>query len=29
MSKLKLPVLVTHGAEDRNSKIGNAKYTAS
>jgi non-heme chloroperoxidase len=29
MSKLKLPVLVTHGAEDRNSKLGNAKYTAS
>ena len=29
MSKLKLPVLVTHGAEDRNSKVGNAKYTAS
>src|SRR5436190_6675509 len=29
MSKLKLPVLVTHGAEDRNSKIGNARYTAS
>src|ERR1700733_5706699 len=29
MSKLKLPVLVTHGAEDRNSKVGTAKYTAS
>jgi non-heme chloroperoxidase len=29
MSKLKLPVLVTHGSEDRNSKLGNAKYTAS
>ena len=29
MSKLKLPVLVTHGAEDRNSKVGAAKYTAS
>ena len=29
MSKLKLPVLVTHGAQDRNSKIGTAKYTAS
>ena len=29
MSKLKLPVLVTHGAEDKNSKLGNAKYTAS
>jgi non-heme chloroperoxidase len=29
MSKLKLPVLVTHGAEDRNSKLGTAKYTAS
>src|SRR5215510_5599085 len=28
MSKLKLPVLVTHGAEDRNSKLGNAEYTA-
>jgi len=29
MSKLKIPVLVTHGAEDKNSKLGNAKYTAS
>jgi len=29
MSKLKLSVLVTHGAEDRNSKLGAAKYTAS
>jgi hypothetical protein len=29
MSKLKLPVLVTHGAEDRNVKLGVAKYTAS
>jgi pimeloyl-ACP methyl ester carboxylesterase len=29
MSKLKLPVLVTHGAQDRNSKIGNAQYTAN
>jgi non-heme chloroperoxidase len=29
MSKLKLPVLVTHGAEDRNSRVGTAKYTAS
>jgi pimeloyl-ACP methyl ester carboxylesterase len=29
MSKLKIPVLVTHGAEDRNSKLGNAQYTAS
>ena len=28
MSKLKLPVLVTHGAEDRNSKLGNSEYTA-
>jgi pimeloyl-ACP methyl ester carboxylesterase len=28
MSKLKLPVLVTHGAQDRNSKVGNAQYTA-
>ena len=28
MSKLKIPVLVTHGAEDRNSKVGNAEYTA-
>ena len=29
MSKLKLPVLVTHGAEDRNAKLGAAKHTAS
>jgi non-heme chloroperoxidase len=29
MSKLKLPVLVTHGAEDRNAKVGVAHYTAS
>jgi len=29
MSKLALPVLVTHGAEDRNSKVGAGKYTAS
>jgi non-heme chloroperoxidase len=29
MSKLTLPVLVTHGAEDRNAKVGAAKYTAS
>jgi len=29
MSKLKLPVLVTHGAQDRNSKVGNAQYTAA
>jgi pimeloyl-ACP methyl ester carboxylesterase len=29
MSKLTLPVLVTHGSEDRNSKVGAAKYTAS
>src|SRR5450631_252967 len=29
MSKLKLPVLVTHGAEDRNAKLAAAKYTAS
>jgi non-heme chloroperoxidase len=28
MSKLKLPVLVIHGREDRNSKVGNAEYTA-
>ena len=28
MSKLKIPVLVTHGAQDRNSKIGTAQYTA-
>jgi non-heme chloroperoxidase len=29
MSKLKIPVLVTHGSEDRNAKLGVAKYTAS
>jgi non-heme chloroperoxidase len=29
MSRLTLPVLVTHGAEDRNAKLGAAKYTAS
>jgi non-heme chloroperoxidase len=29
MSKLKLPVLVTHGSEDRNAKLGVAQYTAS
>jgi non-heme chloroperoxidase len=29
MSKLKLPVLVTHGTEDRNAKLTTAKYTAS
>jgi pimeloyl-ACP methyl ester carboxylesterase len=29
MSRLKLPVLVTHGAEDRNAKVGVARYTAS
>jgi non-heme chloroperoxidase len=29
MSKLKVPVLVTHGAEDRNAKVDGAKYTAS
>lgn len=29
MSKLTLPVLVTHGAEDRNAKVGVAHYTAS
>jgi non-heme chloroperoxidase len=29
MSKLKLPVLVTHGAEDRNAKLAAAKSTAS
>ena len=28
MSKLKIPVLVTHGDEDRNSKVGTAEYTA-
>jgi non-heme chloroperoxidase len=29
MSKLTLPVLVTHGAEDRNAKLGAGQYTAS
>jgi non-heme chloroperoxidase len=29
MSKLKIPVLVTHGSEDRNAKVGVAQYTAS
>jgi non-heme chloroperoxidase len=29
MSRLKLPVLVTHGAEDRNAKLGAGQYTAS
>jgi non-heme chloroperoxidase len=29
MSKLKLPVLVTHGSEDRNSRLGAGQYTAS
>jgi non-heme chloroperoxidase len=29
MSKLKLPVLVTHGSEDRNTKLGAGQYTAS
>jgi pimeloyl-ACP methyl ester carboxylesterase len=29
MSKLKLPVLVTHGSEDRNAKLGAGQYTAS
>jgi len=29
MSKLKIPVLVTHGREDRNAKVGAAEYTAS
>jgi non-heme chloroperoxidase len=29
MSKLKLPVLVTHGALDRNAKVGAGHYTAS
>jgi non-heme chloroperoxidase len=29
MSKLKLPVLVTHGSEDRNAKLAVAQYTAS
>lgn len=29
MSKLTLPVLVTHGAEDRNARVGAGQYTAS
>jgi pimeloyl-ACP methyl ester carboxylesterase len=29
MSKLKIPVLVIHGTEDRNIKVGAAHYTAS
>jgi pimeloyl-ACP methyl ester carboxylesterase len=29
MSKLTIPVLVTHGSEDRNAKLGAAKYTAA
>lgn len=29
MSKLTIPVLVTHGAEDRNAKLATAKFTAS
>src|ERR1700761_5517533 len=29
MSKLKIPVLVTHGREDRNAKVGAGEYTAS
>ncbi len=29
MSTLKLPVLVTHGAEDRNAKLGAGRYSAS
>jgi non-heme chloroperoxidase len=29
MSILKLPVLVTHGAEDRNARLGAGQYTAS
>jgi pimeloyl-ACP methyl ester carboxylesterase len=28
MSKLKIPVLVTHGDKDRNSKLGTAEYTS-
>jgi non-heme chloroperoxidase len=28
MSRLKIPVLVTHGDKDRNGKIGTAQYTA-
>ena len=29
MSKLAIPVLVSHGAEDKNAKLDTAKYTAS
>jgi len=29
MSKLTIPVLVTHGAEDKNAKVGAGRYTAS
>ena len=29
MSELSLPVLVTHGAEDRNAKLGAGQYTAA
>jgi pimeloyl-ACP methyl ester carboxylesterase len=28
MSRLKIPVLVTHGEKDRNAKVGTAQYTA-
>ena len=28
MSRLKIPVLVTHGDRDRNAKLGTAQYTA-
>ena len=28
MSRLKIPVLVTHGDKDRNAKLGTAQYTA-
>jgi non-heme chloroperoxidase len=29
MSKLTIPVLVSHGAEDQNAKLDTAKFTAS
>ena len=29
MSKLTIPVLVSHGAEDKNAKLATAQYTAS
>jgi pimeloyl-ACP methyl ester carboxylesterase len=29
MSKLTIPVLVSHGAEDKNAKVDTAKFTAS